>query len=64
MNNSWDIQSASGLEPQTTQMAEGQEPGQTLAKGEFATSSALDEYKEKMSPEHLASSSYCMYCQM
>ena len=52
------------LEQQTTQMAEGQDPGQTPAKGEFGTSSSFDKYKEKMSPEHLASSSHCMYCNL
>ena len=47
-------------EKQTAKMAEGLDPGQTLVKGEFGTSSAFDKYKEKMSLEHLVSSTVCI----
>ena len=47
------------VEKQTAKMAEGLDPGRTLAKGEFGTSSAFDKYKEKMSLEHLVSSTVC-----
>ena len=47
------------LEQQTAKMAEGPDPGQTLVKCEFSISSAFDKYKEKMSLEHLVSSTVC-----
>ena len=51
-------------EKQTAKMAEGPDPGQTLAKGEFGTNSAFDKYKEKMSLERFNSIFCCMYHQM
>ena len=53
------FQGVSPLEQQTAKMAEGPGPEQTPAKGGFGTSSAFDKYKEKMSLEHLVSSTVC-----
>ena len=62
MNHSWPtFQGVSPLEKQTAKMAEGPDPGQTQAKGEFGT---FDKYKEKMSLEHFNSIFYCVYHRM